>query len=518
MAIEPTAASALPAEAGLEPPRPSRLAAVARWGFPLVTLVVGVAVQIALPRILQLGLSETEYVVYVAVTALAAYAELADAGFQISVTRELSALHGAGKSAVFLGEARRAARIFAVVIVVAMVVVGLGLSSVLGTTRQLWPGATEPGFVLSVVALLAATCLTLGLGGLHSSLLLSTNRLLSSQAVSLGATVLPLGALVVGLVSSRSLPVGLFAQAATMGTITLLRALHAGLLLRKAASEVSPRPPEASLGKVLGAAVALKVSGVLAVAAFPHLLSVLAAPLVPTAIPARTYAAACRLVSQQFAYLLQVHVTRRMAGGGSDQARGTADFRVSAGLMTAVHLVQVGLAAAVVVPVFRLWLPPRADEVVAFLPGILAEQVMLSVTLPCSILYAAADRLRTQGLVRIVGVALGIAALVIALPHWKSAAFGLALAVAETPLFLVSLWAELRGAWGFPARSRTTIARYATATACLVAAAAYASQPLLASAFILGCALPLFAVSALALLRRWRQMGREAEADPGKNG
>src|SRR5512140_2675954 len=101
------------------------LAALLKWGFPLVGLVATLASQILIPRILQVQLSSNEYISYVAVSATVGYLSLADGGMQVSIMRELSVLHSAADRSGFAGEVRRARRVFTVIALIGCVVAGL---------------------------------------------------------------------------------------------------------------------------------------------------------------------------------------------------------------------------------------------------------------------------------------------------------------------------------------------------------------------------------------------------------
>ena len=461
--------------------RARTLMALARWGFPMVGLATTLASQILLPRILQLRLSEGEYVSYIAVTSLAAYLGLADGGFLVSILRELSAHHGAGNRALFAGEARRARRVFAVVALVSCAVAAVAIGSTLATAEAAWSGADDASFRASVVEVLLATGLLVGIGSFHTTLQFSTGRLLSGQLVAVANTLIPLVPLVVALYATRDLAAGLHSFAAGQLLVAAGRAWSAHRLLREETFGVLPARPPRRLIELVTSGVALKAADVLPASAYPHMLSMHGAGLVPTAVPARTYANACRLVPQQFLNLLQVHITRRMAGAADARARGTREYRAAASSLCAMQLLAMGTAGLCAVPVFRLWLPGSEADVQKFLPGMFVEQALLSASMPAAILFTATGRLRTLGFVRLGGVALGLVAFLVTLRFWPTASFGVGFAVSALPIFAFSAYAELHGLPGFPPHSTRDSARYAVAVAAAVACVLYGEEPVLAS-------------------------------------
>jgi len=488
--------------------RSKRLASLVRWGFPLVTVSVAVASQILVPRILQMRLSDGEYVAYVAVMAIAAYLGLADGGLLVSIMREMSAAHGSGDQATFLAEARRAKKVFTVTALVGVVIGAVGIGSALTAAGSSWSGASDGWFRWSAAAVLLSICFTIGFGSFHTAMCYSTGRLLTGQIAGLVTQALPTFGLIVALVVSRNLAVGLFVFAGTMATSAVVRGIHGVVLLRAESEGHQPGTPVNSIGHVVGAGIMLKAADVLPNSAFPHLLAVMAPSEVPAAIPARTFANSTRLAMQLVINLLSTHITRRMANA-ADRERGIDEYRSAARCITGAHLLQLGVAAALVVPVFRLWLPLRADEVSAFLPGMLAEQALLAVALPSSVLFAATDRLRLLGGVRVVGVVAGLAAFVLLLPHARAAAFGIGLCVSAVPHFVLGCYAEMRPLEGFPPRSRGNAIRYGSCLVAAVSAIFFLQAPFVVAGVIVLCGLLLLPGGLLQL----RQLYRSANFD-----
>jgi hypothetical protein len=484
--------------------RDQQLGRLVRWGFPLLSVATLIATNVLVPRLLQLRLSDGEYIAYVAVMAVASYMSLADGGLQWSITREMSAAHGSGVRARFAGEVRRARRAFAAMTAVGCVIAAIGAATAYRAMEAAWPGAASPAFRVAVALELLGCCLVLGLGGFFSVLYYSTGRLLAGQLTGFVATLLPLIVLIVCLALTRSLTSSLFAHAGTMMAIALTLGYLARGLWRKETEGVEAAEPDTSLGAILGAGLALKFADVLPTSAFPHLLSVTAPEYVPAGIPARTYIGAGRMIVQQFLSLLQIHVTRRIAAGEDGRLQGFAQYRAAATFLTAIYLVQLGAAAALVQPVFRLWLPMRAGEVTAYIPGMMLEQSMLAAALPSSIAFTAVGRLRTYGTVRLAGVLLGLGTFLISLPYSAEAAFGYGLAASAFPPFLLGAYSELAPLPGFPARSPSAILRYALAALCAAACFLYAAHPLVSSLTICACGLALLPRAALALWRMFR--------------
>src|SRR5690606_35408996 len=102
------------------------------------------------------------------------------------------------------------------------------------------------------------------------------------------------------------------------------------------------------------------------------------APFVPVLIPARTLANASRLVPQQLVNLLSVRLTRQRAGSAESRARGEFDYNVAARFLWAIHCLQIAAVALGAELIMKAWLPAQAPHITAVLPGMLAEQLLLS--------------------------------------------------------------------------------------------------------------------------------------------
>jgi hypothetical protein len=482
------------------------LGTLSRWGFPLVGLATTLASQISLPSILQRRLSIGEYTAYVAVTSLAAYLGLADGGTLISVLRELSALHGAGDRARFAGEVRRARRVFSVIALVGCAVAAIGLTSTLRAATAAWAGAATTSFRASVLEVVATTALGMGIGSFHTALQFSTGRLLAGQVVGLLSSLTPLVVLLIALFVARDLSIGFHVFAGTQLLVAIWRARDAHQLARRECGGVTPTPPPIALHHLLTAGFTFKVSDVLPTSAFPNLLAVRAPAFVPTGIPARTYANACRIVPQQFLNLLQVHATRRLAGSEAERRQGEREYSESASLLCATHLCALAVAATLAVPVFRLWLPASADRVVAYLPGLLVEQALLAAALPSTVLLMARGRLRAIGSIRLFGALIGLGVFVATLSFAREAAYGIGFAASAAPLYLFAGWVELRPPADFPKPDIRTFARYGLALTASVACSLYAQRPLLCSVAMIGCALGLVPSSARSGWRLLREL------------
>lgn len=479
------------ASASDPPEQPKRLQAIFRWGFPLVTLSVTVAIQFYLPRLLQLGLGDGEYVAYVAVSSVGGYLGLADGGMLVSVLREMAAAHGANDQAMFVAESRRAARVFLCTALVGLAIAAFGLQSVWQASSAAWTDASSSWFKASAAAFLVSICLTIGFGSFHTAMCFSTGRMLIGQLAGLASQALPAVCMIVALSLHRSLPLALFSYAAVMGAAAIVRGIHGSVVYRKESRNSSPSAPRHPLRRVLGAGVALKFADVLPNAAFPHLLTTLAAGFVPAAIPARTFANSTRMANQLLINLLSPHITRRLAGKDKERSQGAFEYQMAARLLCAVHLGLVGLAALTLVPVFRLWLPLRADEVGRFIEGMLAEQALLAAVLPASVLFAAGDRLRLLGVVRSIGVILGLVVFVLGLPWLGPAAFGYGLGVSALPYFALGWYAESKPLAGFPQAQHGCSLRYALALVAAGCTLGYRQQPLLVGIVIVLMALVL---------------------------
>ncbi len=421
------------------------LSRLLRWGFPLLSVFVALLGQVIIPRLLQLGLSEQAYTAYVAVLAVSAYIGMAEGGLFASVLRELSALHGAGRIEGFVAEMRRARLMFTIISVAGLCLAGVFLRSVLTATAASWPEASTASFEMASWCFLATTALGMGCGAYHTSVLYATGRLLAGQVVSLLHGTVPPITLIIALLLGRDLTDGLFVMSVAIGVLALGRLAHATVTFLRVGRGVKRVPPPTKLSKIVTAGLALRVAESLPQSAYPHVLTLLAATVVPIVVPARTFANACRLVSQQFVNLLNVHVTRRLAGDGSLRERGVGEYRLASDFLSSLQLLLLGMAAAGSELVFRLWLPNQADQIVRVLPGFLVEQALLSASLPVTVAFMAEGRLRTMGGIRIGGVVLGLLALVVGLKSHPYDAFGFALALAALPPFAMGAWLEVRG-------------------------------------------------------------------------
>jgi hypothetical protein len=464
--------------------RSERRVALLRWGFPFIILLSTLSGQILLPHILQLHLSDGEYVTYIAVAATAAYLPLADAGMVVAVQRELSFLYGAGDKRAFAGEAQRAKRIFLFIGVACFVIAGIGMWSTFVAIDNVFPQTTSTTFRLSVIALLAATAFHVPIGGLHTIIQLSTGRLIAGQATGVLTIFGPLLALIVTLLATRDLALGLYANAIAVAVVAVWRKLDTTRILRIETAGIEPTPPRAHVGKLLLSGLPIKAAEVLPSSAFPHALSVSGPSLVLSAVPARTYANACRLVPQQFTAVLFSHLTRRMAGGPEEKKRGYREYAISATCLSAVHLIAVGVLGLIAVPVFRIWLPGREADIPSFLSALFVEQALLSAAIPSTLLFAVWGRLSVLGFVQLIGVIAGLAIFLLVVPIWPKAAFGIGFAAAASFVFILGALAELRSEF----RTVRGVARYASAMVAAVACALYARWPIAMSLAVLACA------------------------------
>ena len=483
-----------------EPSKAPSFARVVVWLLPGFNVGVAIAAQLLVPRILQLGLSERDYTSYVALTSVAAYVGLGEGGVLVSLLRELSARHGAGDRAGFFVEARRSRTLF----VVAALLGGV-LASIALTTQRAALGDRGTGFYAGAVALVVGAMADLALGSFQTAMLFSTGRFLAGQLAGVATVVVPLAALVVGLVATKNLTIAIWAQALGSLVLATARGAHAARVYREETAGVLASGTPAPLVTVVGPGALLKLSEVIQSASYPHLLTALAPALVPGAIPARTYANATKLVTQQFVNLLQVHVTRGLAGNDDARARARENYALASTFLTSAQLLQLGVAAALAGPVFRVWLPNQAAHIGSLLPGVLAWQALLAAALPADILFMAAGHLRLLGVIRIVATALGLATVALTLTWAGRAALGLGLVVSAVPLFAFGLWGELSLlAEQAPPRGQTWL-RYALALLAAIACAFFGDHPWLTAAVAVAAALvglPRSAVRLYRLVRR----------------
>jgi len=465
--------------------KPSRVARVVVWTLPLFNVAIAIVTQLVVPRMLQLGLSEADYTVYVGLTSVAAYVGLGEGGVLVSLLRELSRLHGAYDLAGFAAEARRSRRLFAVAATIGGVLASVALSSqaTLVTGRPTL-------FLAGALGLVAAAMLELALGSFQAAMLFATGRYLAGQLFGTVSVVAPLGALTAALLLTRSLTAAVWAQALTTMALSLARGVHGAILLRRETRAVESSPKPAPLGTVVGPGALLKLAEVLQSASFPHLLTVLAPWVVPGAIPAGTYANATRLVTQQFVNLLQVHVTRGLAGDDSARAQARENYAVAATFLTSLQLLELAGAAALASTVFAVWLPNQAEHVATLLPFMLAWQALLAACLPADILFVAAGHMRLLGLVRLGSTALGLVAVGLATGPLGRGALGFGLALAALPLAAFGLWGELTLLKSDAPPREVTVRRYGLAFAAALGCVVFRERPMLAVATCALAALP----------------------------
>jgi hypothetical protein len=467
-----------------EPMRHEQRVALLRWGFPFVILMTTLAGQVLLPHILQLHLSDGQYVSYVAVAALVAYLPLADGGMVVAIQREMSFLHGAGNKGGFAGELHRARRIFRFVGIACCVIGVLGIWSTMNAAEQAWTDASQLRFRLSVVALLAVTAFHVSVGGLHTIVQLSTGRLIAGQATGVISIFGPLVVLIATLLITRDLSTGLIANAIAIAAVALWRKADMERILREEIAGVTPARPHASIRRLLASGLPIKAAEVLPSSAFPHALSLANPALVLSAVPARTYANACRLIPQQFASLLFSHLTRRMAGAAVDKRRGIREHAISATCLATAHLIAIGVLGLLAVPVFSVWLPARENDITLYLAGLFVEQALMSAAIPSTLLFAAWGRLGLLGMVQLISVFVGLAVFLILVPIIPKAAFGIGFAASAIPVFVLGAVSELRSEF----KTASGVARYATAIVAAAACVGYARWPTTMSCVVLLCA------------------------------
>ncbi len=477
---------------------------LAVWTLPAISVSLAVGSQFLVPRVLQHGLSEADYTSYVALSSVAAYVGFGEGGVLLSMLRELSALHGGGEQAAFIAELRRSRRIFFVAALLGGAIAAVAFTVGIVAQQGALSAAHARTLAPAAIALVIGAMLELFFGSYHAVLLFSTGRLVMAQLVGLAIIVLPLAGLIAALELSHNVIVGVCAQGMTTALLACARGLHARKLTRAESSSVGTLPPPAPLGRVVGPGAVIKIADVMHAASYPHLLSELAPATVPGAIPARTYSNATRMVTQQFVGLLQVHITRGMAGDDRAKERARSQYRASAMFLTAAHLVQLAMVSALAGFVFHFWLPNQAPYLGELLPGMLASQALLAASLPTDILFIATGHLRTLGVARLVGTALGLVTVAIAIPYFGRGALGVGLAGAGVPLFAAGLWGELSWMRGMAPPSRHVLARYGMALVAAGACAFYGSHPIAAALVTGACGLAALPYSAIRLLRLLR--------------
>ncbi|MEM9691361.1 MAG: hypothetical protein AAGA56_02360 [Myxococcota bacterium] len=466
-----------------------------------MSLALTLAAQIALPRLLLAHGGDAGYVAYVAVVSTMAYVSLADGGILVAVSRNLAEAHGRGDLAAFRGEGQRARRLFAVTGLVGIAIaIALG-GTAISTAQQQFGGELPPLFLPAVAAELAAVCIGLGVANFHTAVAEATNRLIVAQYGHMATQMTPLLGLLIAIWLTRRVEVGLLTHAAITISVNAVRGVHAVAIFRRETRGVVATPPDTKVGFVLTSGLAVQLSEALPSATFPHLLTVLAPQVVAGAIPGRTYANSTRIIGRQFISLLTAQITRMMAGPAETKRRAAEVYRHAAAFLTGLQLLLVGLIAVVAPPVFALWLPAQASRIVHYLPGLLAQQALLAAAMPSSILFVAASRLRLMGVVRLTGLGLGIPTLLLTYERLPELSFGLALAAAAIPHFLLGASVEARSSPGFPPPNFTSRVRYLCALACAVACSTIGEGPwVLGGASVIAAAL-LLPRSSLFILR-----------------
>ncbi len=482
----------------MNPPEeaPSSFGRYLVWTLPAFNVLIAIAAQILVPRILQLGLSERDYTTYIALTSVSAYVGLGEGGVLVSLLRELSARHGAGDRAGFFLEARRSRKLF----VIAALIGGVLATTALATQTHAL-GDRGGWFLAGALALVLAAMADVAFGSFQTAMLYSTGRFLVGQLAGAATVVVPMTSLVVALLVTKNLTTAIWAQAFAWFGLSCARGVHAASVYRSETKGIEPVGTTSPLVTVVGPGALLKLSEVLQTASYPHLLSVLAPAFIPGAIPARTYANATKLVTQQFVNLLQVHVTRELAGDAEARARARTNYELAATFLTSSQLLQLAVAAALAKPVFHAWLPNQEPYLATLLPGVLAWQALLAACLPADILFVATGHMRLLGMIRFVATAVGLATVAVTLGVAGRAALGVGLCVSAMPLFGFGLWGELSLLQEVAPPRWQTILRYSLALAAAVSCTTFGSHPWLAAATCGGAALVGLPRSARKLWR-----------------
>jgi hypothetical protein len=425
------------------------------WTLPLVSLAFSLLAQFVLPRVLLVQMSAAEYTVFVAVTAISGYVGLSDGGSRLPILQELASLHAAGDTRRFLAAARRAARLYAVTSMVGVIVTGaIALTSLSALARE-WPPATSAMFKFAVLAMIFGEGTGVATAPVHDGLLSGAGRLIASQLVLLGVVIARLSGFLVPLLMFRDLESALFGQALVTTITSCARGAHSALIYRSeshglgTADVLDAADGLRPLHAVAVDGVLLRVAESYPVSLLPHVLSVTLPALVPILVPCRTYANGCRMLNQQFVYLLQVHITRRAAGDAASNARGKAEYEASALLMTGTQLVLVGVAAAAAKFVFALWLAGFGENPSLFLGALLAEQTLQAIVLPGSVLAVARGQIRQWGQLQLVGACASMGVYFLMMSHYPRWAFGVALFVGSFPRAACSVWWELSTKYRF---------------------------------------------------------------------
>lgn len=472
------------------------------WSLPLVGFGITLAVQIVLPRLLQLGLSEAEYAAFVAVTALASYIGLADGGIKLPLLRELTVLHSSGKRGAFRGEVARAAKFYGLAAVAGFMFAAYWLPGLVETIHASSDRLQGSSFAVASGFLLIATAISLAIGTLHSSVIWSMQRFALAQLVSLGCSVTSAVVLITALVVTRDLVLSIAAQALTLLVLDIGRLIHV-LRLMRAYRDVPAEAPPRAMRRLIGDGLWMRVAEVLSGAAFPHAMTMLAFSQVAVAIPCRTLANGALQISMGFLNLLQVRVTNRLAQAES-AAEGMNIYAIGSCFLGALHLLGVGAVGLLSQTIFSYWLPQHVDRVLDFLPGMLAEQALLSAALPASVLFIAEARLALWGAARAGGAVVGLLVFALGLPLLGEMAFGVGLAVAALPVFIVGAARELRRRPGSSVLGPTVWARYGSGLTAAALCVGYANAPTAVGIACAGLSLPSLVWSIRALWSLWR--------------
>jgi hypothetical protein len=474
------------------------------WVFPLLNLATAIGAQIALPRLLQLELSPQEYAAYIAVTSVAAYVGLADGGLRLPILREMTVAHASNDPGAFLGEGRRAARVYTLVGLVGASVALLVLPTTLGVVRRGWEGAASTAFIVACVAMVVSSAVAFSAGVTHGSFLYSTGRLLAGAAVTLACTILSIIVLLGVLAVTRDLVWGISASAASGLLIATLRAAAARREYLRSRRTSRVGSPKRRLRDLMSDGLALKSADVLQQAAFPHVYTLVAFHIVPVGIPCRTLANACRMLSQQFLNLLAVHMTRRHATTDETRQLGQREYTVTSLVLCGAHVAQAAVVTLLAERVFALWLPPIASQVRAFLPGMLVEQALLSATLPSSMMFMATGRLRAWGIAQTCGAVLGLGTMVAVVRVNPEAALGFGLGVAAVPPFVLAASIEFLQRGSNAQADSAVVLRYGLAVVTAVLLGASGFRPVLYPLLALALGTLVFAVGTIGFLRYLR--------------
>jgi O-antigen/teichoic acid export membrane protein len=417
-------------------------------GTTVVTLgglVVSIGLQLVIPRVLLVRWGDGGYAVYVAVTGVAAYVSLADAGVQMSLTQRLASLRGSGRDEEALRLARGAVRALSALAVGGVLVLGLALGAFgIGAMRRVVvAGALSPLALFgAMVAQLVSSAVALAAGGWSTAVEQSNEKYsrmpLSALCRALASTTVLLGCAFAGVSSSGAL----VASACATVPIDLGRFLWARILVQRG-------PEAAGVREVLsGARGSLLMMLAMSTQAglWPAVVAAVSPLDVGVAIPSRTIANGARLLSIAAQNILWVPLARRFAANTDPKPIYEFWKRHSPVLaliqMTGVlGLVGVAPAAA------RLWLPGKAAGIDVLLPFFCAEQALLIATAPSQVLLQAVGRFGRLGAIQFAQAFVGIAATLVLMPHWGALGFAMASAGATAVCVLPGFLAEEYAHW-----------------------------------------------------------------------